>query len=320
MSRHHTLRAGPETCHWGYFDAGLRPVLTIASGDTVSVDCVSGAPEVMPGPPFEVLPEQQAIHAKLTPLLGSGHILTGPIALEGAEPGDTLEIRIRAIDLRQNWGWTRIAPLRGTIPEDFPTRKLWHTAIDRQRGIGTTPFGMEIPLAPFFGVMGVGPKPAYGRVTTLIPREFGGNLDLKELVAGTTLYLPIWTKGGLFSVGDGHGVQGDGEVCITALETALSGTFELVLRKDLRLDMPRAETPTHHITMGLDEDLDDAAKQALRQMIKLLGELAGLAPEDAYMLCSLGVDFRVTQLVDGNKGIHGMLAKSLLAQKLGAGA
>ena len=314
MSKHHTLRAGPETCHWGYFDAGLKPVLSVASGDTVSVDCVSGAPEVMPGPPFEVLPEQRAIHAKLTPFLGGGHILTGPIAIEGAEPGDTLEVRIRGIDFRQNWGWTRIAPLRGTIPEDFPTRKLWHTAIDRQRGIGTTPFGMEIPLAPFFGVMGVAPRPIYGPVTTIIPREFGGNLDLKELVAGATLYLPIWTKGGLFSVGDGHGVQGDGEVCITALETALSGTFELILRKDLHLDMPRAETPSHHITLGLDEDLDDAAKQALRQMIKLLGELAGIAPEDAYMLCSLGVDFRVTQLVDGNKGIHGMLAKSLLAQ------
>jgi acetamidase/formamidase len=246
--------------------------------------------------------------------MGNGHILTGPIAIEGAEPGDTLEIRIRTIDFRQNWGWTRIAPLRGTIPEDFPMRKMWHTAIDRQRGVGTTPFGMEIPLAPFFGVMGVAPKPVYGPVTTIIPREFGGNLDLKELVAGTTLYLPIWTKGGLFSVGDGHGVQGDGEVCTTALETALSGTFELILRKDLHLDMPRAETPSHHITLGLDEDLDDAAKQALRQMIKLLGELAGIAPEDAYMLCSLGVDFRVTQLVDGNKGIHGMLAKSLLAQ------
>ena len=314
MGTHHTLHAGPDTCHWGFFDAGLKPVLTVASGDTVSVDCVSGAPEVMPGPPFEILPEQHAIHAKVTPAFGGGHILTGPIALAGAEPGDTLEVRIRAIDFRQNWGWTRIAPLRGTIPEDFPKNKLWHTAIDRQRGVGTTPFGLEIPLAPFFGVMGVAPKPAYGRVTTIVPREFGGNMDLKELVAGSTLYLPIWTKGGLFSVGDGHGVQGDGEVCITALETALSGTFELILRKDLRLDMPRAETPTHHITLGLDEDLDDAAKQALRQMIKLLGELAGLSPEDAYMLCSLGVDFRVTQLVDGNKGIHGMLAKSLLAQ------
>ncbi|HYC15018.1 MAG TPA: acetamidase/formamidase family protein, partial [Stellaceae bacterium] len=138
---------------------------------------------------------------------------------------------------------------------------------------------------------------------------------LKELTAGSTLYLPIWTKGALFSVGDGHGVQGDGEVCLTALETALSGTFEFILRKDLKLDMPRAETPTHWITLGLDEDLDDAGKQAVRQAIKLLGEVAGLAPAEAYMLCSLAVDFRVTQLVDLNKGIHGMISKSLLERR-----
>ncbi|MGH7123535.1 MAG: acetamidase/formamidase family protein [Stellaceae bacterium] len=321
MSRHHTLRASPETCHWGFFDAALKPVLSVASGDTVTVDSVSGQPEVVPTDArFHVPPELRAIHAKLPQPAGGGHILTGPIAIEGAEPGDTLEIRIRAVELRQNWAYTRIAPLRGTIPEDFPVRKMWHTEIDRQRGIGTTPIGIEIPLAPFFGVMGVAPPPVYGRVTTIVPREFGGNLDLKELVAGTTLYLPIFTEGANFSVGDGHAVQGDGEVCITALETALGGTFELVLRKDLRLDMPRAETPTHWISIGLDEDLDDAAKQALRQMIKLIRELRGLSPEDAYMLCSLGVDFRVTQLVDGNKGIHGMLPKSLIADRLGGRA
>ncbi len=321
MSKHHTLHASPETCHWGFFDSALKPVLSVASGDTVTVDCVSGPPEILPADSrFHVPPELHAIHAKLAPAFGGGHILTGPIAIEGAEPGDTLEIRIRAIDFRQNWGYTRIAPLRGTIPEDFLERHTWHTAIDRQRGVGTTPFGIEIPLAPFFGVMGVAPQPVYGRVTTIVPREFGGNLDLKELVAGATLYLPVFTRGALFSVGDGHGVQGDGEVCITALETALGGTFELVLRKDLKIDMPRAETPTHWISVGLDEDLDDAAKQALRQMIKLIGELAGLSAADAYMLCSLGVDFRVTQLVDGNKGIHGMLPKSLIAGRLGARA
>jgi acetamidase/formamidase len=142
-----------------------------------------------------------------------------------------------------------------------------------------------------------------------VPREFGGNMDLKELVAGTTLYLPVWAPGALFSAGDGHGVQGDGEVCVTALETALTGTFRLVLRKDLKFDLPRAETPSHHITMGFNEDLDDAAKTALRQMIGLIGERLGLAPEDAYMFCSLAVDMRVTQLVDGNKGIHAMLPK-----------
>jgi acetamidase/formamidase len=309
MSHHHVLPAGPATCHWGFFDAALEPVLSVSSGDTVTVDCVSGAPEVLPtAAPFEILPEHRAIHAALTPRL-PGHILTGPIAIEGAEAGDVLEVQILSIECRQNWGWSAIRPLAGSLPEDFPTRKLWHTAIDRQRGVATLPWGDEIALSPFFGVMGVAPPPVYGAVTSIVPREFGGNIDLKELVAGTTLYLPIWATGGLFSVGDGHGVQGDGEVCLTALETALSGTFRLVLRKDMTLAMPRAETPTHHITMGLNEDLDDAAKQALREMIRLIGETAGLAPADAYMLCSLAADLRVTQLVDVNKGVHAMLPK-----------
>jgi acetamidase/formamidase len=309
MSQHHVLPAGPETCHWGFFDAGLRPVLTVASGDTVTLESVSGGPDVLPpATRFDILPEHLSIHRALVPQLGA-HILTGPIGIQGAEPGDVLEIDILSIECRQNWGYTRIRPLSGTLPEDFPVRRVWHTAIDRQLGIGTLPWGTEIELAPFFGVMGVAPPSAYGAVTSVVPREFGGNMDLKELVAGATLYLPVLAPGALFSAGDGHGVQGDGEVCVTALETALSGTFRLTLRKDLAFQLPRAETPSHWITMGFDEDLDDAAKTALRQMIKLVGERLGLAPEDAYMFCSLAVDLRVTQLVDGNKGIHAMLPK-----------
>jgi acetamidase/formamidase len=309
MSRHYVLRAGPETCHWGFFDAGLKPVLTVDSGDSVTLDSVSGGPDVLPpAGRFAVLPEHLAIHRGLAPQLGA-HILTGPIAVAGAEPGDVLQIEILSIDCRQNWGYTRIRPLSGTLPEDFPVRRIWHSAIDRQAGTATLPWGAELELAPFFGVMGVAPPPHYGAVTSIVPREFGGNMDLKELTAGTTLYLPVWAPGALFSAGDGHGVQGDGEVCVTALETALSGTFRLVLRKDLAFGLPRAETRTHLITMGFDEDLDDAAKIALRQMIKLVGERLGLAAEDAYMFCSLAVDLRVTQLVDGNKGIHAMLKK-----------
>ena len=309
MSQHHVLRAGPESCHWGFFDAALKPVLAVASGDTVTIDSVSGGPDVLPQrSDFDVLPEHLAIHRSVAPRLGA-HILTGPIAVEGAEPGDVLEIQILSIEPRQNWGYTRIRPLAGTLPQDFPITRIWHTGIDRQRGIGTLPWGAEIELAPFFGVMGVAPPSAYGAVTSIVPREFGGNMDLKELVAGSTLYLPVWAPGALFSAGDGHGVQGDGEVCVTALETALTGTFRLVLRKDLHFDLPRAETPTHHITMGFDEDLDDAARTALREMIKLVGERLGLPPEDAYMFSSLAVDMRVTQLVDGNKGIHAMLPK-----------
>jgi acetamidase/formamidase len=309
MASHHTVPCRPNNCHWGFFDAVLKPVVTIASGDTVTVDCVSGGRDILPTDPnFEILADHRAIHGALTPRLGA-HILTGPIEVAAAEPGDVLQVDILSVECRQNWGYTRIRPHAGTLPEDFPMRKLMHSRIDRQRGVCILPWGQEIDLGPFFGVMGVAPPPVYGAVTSIVPREFGGNMDCKELVAGATLYLPVWTPGALFSVGDGHGVQGDGEVCVTALETALSGTFRLTLRKDLQFDLPRAETPSHHITMAFNDDLDDAAKTALRAMIDLIGERLDLAPEDAYMFASLVVDLRVTQLVDGNKGIHAMLPK-----------
>jgi acetamidase/formamidase len=144
------------------------------------------------------------------------------------------------------------------------------------------------------------------------PRAFGGNMDNKELGPGTTVYFPIFVDGALFSAGDGHALQGDGEVCLTAIETALSGTFELIVRQDLTLSLPRAETAEMWITMGFDEDLDDAVKMALRDMIRLVAEVSGLRPQDAYSLCSIAADLRVTQTVDGNKGIHCMLAKSKL--------
>jgi acetamidase/formamidase len=311
MTRHHEIPASPETVHWGVFSAALKPVLKVDSGDRVTFHCVSGGPETLPAPPLQVLPELRAIHAKVKMGPG-GHILTGPVWVNGAEPGDTLEVRILDVSLRQDWGYNAFGPTKGTIPEDFPYRRLIHIPIDRAAMQAELPWGMRLPLRPFCGVMGVAPPPAYGAIDTIVPRQHGGNLDNKELGPGATLYLPVWTEGALFSAGDGHAVQGDGEVCVTALETPVSGTFELILRKDLKIDFPRAETPTHYISMGLDADLDDAAKQALREMIKLITELTNIAPEDAYTLCSLAVDFRVTQLVDGNKGIHGMLAKSLI--------
>ena len=304
----HRLGSSPETCHWGFFDAALPPVLTIRSGDRVTVESISGGREVLPPAGFTLLPDHQAVIEAMVPRM-RGHLLTGPVAVEGAMPGDVLEIRIEAVECRQDWAWTAIHPTLGSLPEDFPIRKLWHTRLDRQRGVATLPWGTELPLAPFFGVMGVAPPPVYGACSSIQPREFGGNMDLKELTAGTTLYLPVWAPGALFSCGDGHGVQGDGEVCVTALETALSGTFRLTLRKDMHFKLPRAETPTHHVTMAFNEDLDDAAKDALREMIKLIGEHMGLPADDAYMFSSLAVDMRVTQLVDGNKGIHAMLSK-----------
>jgi len=312
MSKHHVVDATPETCHWGLFDARLEPVLTVRSGDRVTLHTVSGGPDILPESGFAILPEHRDILAGCKRGPG-GHVLTGPVAVEGAEPGDVLQVDIEDVSLRQDWGWMVIRPLRGTLPEDFPELHMAHHPIDLERKVTELPWGMTLPLRPFFGVMGVAPRAAYGAIDTIVPREHGGNIDNKELVAGTTLYLPVWAEGALFSAGDGHGVQGDGEVCLTALETAMSGTFRLTLRKDLRFRFPRAETPTHWITMGLNEDLDDAAKQALREMIVFIQERSNLTAAEAYMLSSLAVDLRVTQTVDGNKGIHAMLAKSVLA-------
>jgi acetamidase/formamidase len=314
MSATHSLKPSPKTVHWGYFDAALPPVLRIASGDRIQVETVSGSVEQMPKPPFVVPEDLKQIHAAVKPMLGP-HILCGPVWVEGAEPGDTLQVDIEEMAPREEWGYNLIAPLRGSLPEDFPEGRLIHIPIDLKRRVATMSWGTEIPLRPFFGIMATAPRPGYGRVTSIVPREYGGNMDNKELIAGSTLYLPIFNPGAMFSVGDGHGVQGDGEVCLSALETALRGTLRLTVRKDMQLKFPRAETPTHYITMGMDEDLDDAAKQALREMIKLLQQIAGLSAHDAYTLCSLACDLRVTQLVDGNKGVHAMIARDMAKGK-----
>ena len=310
----HSLKPTPQTVHWGHFDAALPPVLKIASGDRVQVETVTGLPEQMPQSGFTVPADVQAIHATHKPYLGP-HILCGPVWVEGAQPGDVLQVDIESVACREDWGFNLIAPLRGSLPEDFPEGRLLHIPIDRKRGVATMSWGTEIKLSPFWGIMATAPRKSYGRVSSIQPREYGGNMDNKELVAGSTLYLPVFNEGALFSIGDGHGVQGDGEVCLTALETFLTGTVRLTVRKDLGLKFPRAETPTHYITMGMDEDLDDAAKQALRDMLKLLQEKAGLSAHDAYTLCSLACDMRITQLVDGNKGVHAIISKEMAKGK-----
>ncbi|HVL70318.1 MAG TPA: acetamidase/formamidase family protein [Beijerinckiaceae bacterium] len=307
----HRIEAGPDTVHWGYFDAGLAPVLTIDSGDTVTISTVSGGPEMMPGPPLVVPPALKAVHAAHRPKL-PGHICTGPVAVRGARAGQVLEVKIEAIALHYDWGYTYSAPLKGALPDDFSDLHLMHLTLDRERMTGRLPWGLDLPLAPFFGVMAVAPPPAWGAVSTLPPRRNGGNLDNKELVAGTTLYLPIHVDGALFSVGDGHGVQGDGEVCVTAIETGLIGTFRLAVRDDIALVWPRAETPTHIMTMAFDPDLDDCVVIALREMIDLIHARTGLSKQEAYALCSLIADLRITQVVNGTKGVHVMLDKRYL--------
>lgn len=311
VQSHHVL-AGPATCQWGYFDAASVPVLRIASGDRVTIDTVSGQAAFLPPKDrFHIPPELLAIHKEVTPGPGP-HILTGPVFVEGAEPGDVLEVQIEAVTCRQDWGHNIFRPLAGTLPYDFPETHATLISLDRERMLGKLPWGLEVPLAPFFGIMAVAPPPAWGRVTSIMPRAFGGNLDNKELVAGTTLFLPVFAPGALFTCGDGHAAQGDGEVNVNAIETALQGVFRLIVRKDLAYRYPRAETDEHYITMGMDPDLDQCAVMALRDMIELIVEKGGLSREQAYTLCSIAADLRVTQTVNGCKGIHMIVRKSLV--------
>ncbi|HRD76632.1 MAG TPA: acetamidase/formamidase family protein [Hyphomicrobiaceae bacterium] len=311
MSRHHHIRATAESNHWGAFDAAVPSILTVESGDRVTIETINGAPDRLPKSGFAILPEYAEIHAHVRPRL-PGHICTGPVAIRGAKPGHVLEVGIEAVELRQDWGFNIVRPLAGALPDDFDNTVLTHLPLDVKRGVARLPWGDEVPLKPFFGVMGVAPPPGWGAVSTVEPRRNGGNMDNKELVAGTTLYLPVHADGALFSCGDGHGAQGDGEVCITAIETALTGTFRFTLRPDMRLDWPMAETPTHAITMAFDPDLDRAARIALREMIKLIVARKGISREHAYMLCSLAADLRVTQCVNRNNGIHVMLERRYL--------
>ncbi len=312
MSEHH-LSAGPSSCHWGHFDASLPPALFVKSGDRVAIDTVTAAPEHVPTRPgYHIPPELLEIHKHVPPIIGP-HILTGPVHVEGARPGNVLEVRILDVALFQDWGFNVIIPLFGTLPHDFQTYTYVDIPLDAGTMTGTLPWGLKLPLKPFFGVMGVAPPAAWGKVSSIAPQPFGGNLDNKELVAGTTLYLPVFTEGALFSCGDGHGCQGDGEVNVTAIETALTGTFEFILRDDLDWTYPRAETQTHFITMHMDPSLDECAKNALRDMIALICERTSLTREEAYMLCSLAGDLRITQTVNGSKGVHMMLEKALLA-------
>ncbi len=312
MPRHHEIPGTHEHMAWGCFDAAAKPVLEIASGDTVSL-------RSFPAGNGTRLPEDRSIvpQAYLDALeameMGPGpHFVTGPVRVEGAAPGDMLQVDILETVVDFEWGATAIMPLEGTLPEEFTDYETIYPRIDRARQVAIMPWGTEVPLDPFFGIIAVAPPPEWGRHGTVVPRAFGGNMDNKELRPGTTLYLPVFNEGALFYAGDGHGVQGDGEVCVTALETGVSGRFRLTVRKDLSYAQPFAETDTHLISIGLDEDLDDAAKQAVREMVRLVCDRTSLSRNHAYMLCSLAGDLRVTQLVDGNKGIHMMLPKSLL--------
>jgi len=310
----HELKASPATVHRGFFDASLKPVLTIDSGDVVRLETATGNPRWFEklGVPKDKIPAE--LYEVFKGVEGDGrgdHTLNGPIAIRGAEPGDMLEIRIRSVDVRLPIAGQSFVPNRGLLPEEFPYEKSRVTWIDMDRKVVQFAPGIEFPAKPFWGVIGVAPPASMGRVSSGPPNVFGGNLDNRDLGAGSTLYLPVHAPGALLSIGDGHAMQGYGEVSLSAVETSLKGEIQVVLHKGRRLRWPRAETPTHYVTMGLDPDLDEATRIATREMLDFLVETKKLSREDAYLLASAAMDLIVTQVVDGTKGIHAMIPKAI---------
>jgi acetamidase/formamidase len=309
------LPATPKTIVWGRYDAAQPPALRIRSGDVVAVHTLlTNSPtglEKAGLPASQVEDSLRRVFAEVTDKGPGGHILTGPIYVEGAEPGDTLEIRIQRIDLAIPYGYNAFRYGAGFLSDDFPYARMKIIPLDRVAMTAQFGPGITIPLHPFFGSMGVAPPPAIGRYDSTPPTFIGGNMDNKNLVAGSTLYLPVFVPGALFEVGDGHAAQGDGESDITAIETSLVGTFEFIVHKNTGQSYPRAETPTHYISMGFDDELSTAARKAVREMISFLVASRGLTKDDAYMLTSVAGDVEITELVDRNKGVHVMLPKAV---------
>jgi len=317
-SQTHELKLTPANVHWGYYDAAVKPVLRVASGDTIRVETMlaRGVQRLRAaGVPDAEIPESlKAVENGVKERGPGAHPLTGPIWIEGAERGDSLEVKIQGFEFLHPYGVGGFVPNSGTLPEEFPYVGIKLVRFDPRSGLADFAPGIRLKLAPFFGSIGVAPDPFVGRISSGPPGSHAGNLDNKELVAGSTLYLPVHVPGALLSMGDGHGMQGDGEVSLTALETSLRGTIQVTVRKGKHLNWPRAETPTHYIAMGLHTDLDEAARLATREMIDFLVTEKGMKRDDAYVLCSLAADLHVTQLVDGTKGVHAMIAKSIFAR------
>lgn len=318
LAADYTLLAKPDTVAWGYYSGQSKPVLTVHSGDTVRMQTLStcGSPERMIGngvKPEDIPAYTAAIYNEVKDKGPGGHILTGPVAISEAEPGDVLEVQILKVELDANFACNGFSLNKGFLPMEYPYSRSKIVPLDRQKMLGHFAPGIEIPLRPFFGSMGL--APAGGKIDSAPPFAHAGNMDNKELVAGTTLYIPVAAKGGLFEAGDGHAAQGNGEVDITALETYLSGTFRFIVHKNKHLVWPRAETPDYYISMGFSPDLKTATEHALRDMIDFLVTEKHLSRDEAYMLSSVAVDMEITQLVDGNVGVHAMCPKKIFTAR-----
>lgn len=315
------LKPTPKTITWGYYAASAQPVLRVHSGDTVEIQTlITSSPKRLEDagvPPGQVEQSLRDIFDQVKDKGPGGHILTGPVYVEGAEPGDVLEVRIESIRLAIPYAYNAFGPGRGFLPDDFPYGRMKIIPLDAQRMVAHFADGIVIPLHPFFGSLGDAPPDAAGRISSAPPWMHAGNLDNKLLVAGSALYIPVNAPGALFWAGDGHAGQGDGEVDITALETSLIGTFQLIDRKDMHLLWPRAETPDSYITMGIHEDLNKATEMAVHEMIDFLIHEKHLSRDDAYMLSSVAADLHISELVDGNKVVSMVLPKAIFVSQTG---
>ena len=327
----HHVKLTPENSAIGNFPAQKQPILTIRSGDTVKFDTGGGAGwQRSKADPDAWLKEHHVpITADAAPVretievlekteryagIEGGHLLVGPVAIEGAMPGDSIEVRVLLVEPRIPYGTTGRTPGRGLkqleLPEDQrPPAKV--TVLDLERDVGLFAPGVEVPLGPFMGVMALLPPDSDGpNRRSGPPGLFAGNLDLKELTTGSTLYIPVFHPGGLFYTGDAHAAQGDGEISGTAIETANTAILQFILHKGKTLSAPRVETATHYIAIGLDPDLDNAMQMAYDQTVEWLAELKGFDSATTTPLASIGIDYRITQIVDGTKGVHAMIPKS----------
>lgn len=334
----YTLLATPETTHLGFFSPDLPPVLRVSSGDTVTFSTFPNiGEEAKPGLSIEQLVASADALAKERNLIGP-HSLTGPVYIEGAEPGDVLEVKVKEV-IPSTYAGQIVFPGErklGLLPDEFPQGTISHLSVDLANKTTQFASNVTLPVTPFMGIMGVAPpkdfspsnpeaggawlaRPEridqYGgikRLSSVPPDLWGGNMDNKELVAGSSLFIPVFNQGALFSTGDGHVNQANGEVGLTASETAMQGlTVQFVLHKDLKLIRPIAETPTHFMTMGFDPDVDTAMKIATRDMLDLLTQSTGLSRLEAYSLASLAMDLNITQVVDINRGVHALVPKSI---------
>ena len=322
------VHSTPETVVWGYIAADLPPVARIKSGQTVRIDTVThqgintaqdpvayfGAAGV---PPHEVLQDAKDIFSKVKRAAGAGpHLLTGPVYVEGARPGDMLEVRILDVEFRVPYGVNSTGPGSGVLPDLLARPALKTIKLDLKRRVALFSGDVEAPLAPFMGIMAVAPPPALARVSTKPPGAFGGNMDFKHLIAGATLYLPVFNEGALFYTGDGHALQGDGEVDGTAIEISLTPKLQFIVHKSVgeAMKWPRAEDATHYYAMGMDTDLDQALKNAVQETVDVLRQKVGLSASDAYALASLAVDFRVGEAVNIVKMVYGTIPKKIFTQ------